>query len=59
MTMLWAGIFLVIIFAAVKGAGRRFAETKAHPYADKQPLRSAPATEITAARGRARVPGMA
>lgn len=67
MTMLWAGIFLVIIFAAIKGAGRRFAERKSHPYADKRPLDSAPPTEITAprgrpdpnsARGRARVPGM-
>jgi hypothetical protein len=61
MTMLWAGIFMVIIFAAVKGASRRFADIKAHPYADKQPLGSATALEITAtaARGRARVPGMA
>jgi hypothetical protein len=55
MTMLWAGIFLVILFSAVAGARRRSA-ARAHPYADKARLASAPPLEVRVARGRARVP---
>lgn len=55
MTMLWAGIFLVILFSAVAGARRRGA-AKAHPYADKAVLASVPPLELHHARGRARVP---
>ncbi|WP_432830010.1 right-handed parallel beta-helix repeat-containing protein [Dactylosporangium sp. CA-092794] len=66
MTLLWAGIFLLILFAAVKGGARRRI-AKFHPYADKRPLVSAPPTEVinpamentvelSTVRGRARVP---
>lgn len=58
MTLLWTAIFLVILLSAVAGARRRGAAD--HPYADKRPLRSAPARELHArARGRARVPELA
>lgn len=59
MTMLWAGIFLLILFAAVKGGKQRRKGVKRHPYLDKRPLTSAPPSEIGPARGRARVPEMA
>jgi hypothetical protein len=55
MTLLWAAIFLLILFAATKGNARR-RNAKRHPYTDKQPLVSAKPIEIGAARGRARVP---
>jgi hypothetical protein len=64
MTLLWTGIFLLILFSAVKGRrkiaairGRRVA---VHPYEDKQPLPAVPAQELTRpVRGRARVPALA
>lgn len=60
MTMLWAGILLLIVFSAVKGAGRRLRGVR-HPYADKAPLpvvmyEATNAAAAAAARGRARVP---
>ncbi|MDQ7908471.1 right-handed parallel beta-helix repeat-containing protein [Phytohabitans sp. ZYX-F-186] len=62
MTMLWAGILLLIVFSAVKGAGRR-ARGIRHPYADKAPLPvvmyEAPGAAAAGARGRARVPAVA
>lgn len=59
MTMLWVGIFSVIIFAAVKGTRKRISDRKTHPYLDKRPLDSLPAQELRPARGLARVPEMA
>jgi hypothetical protein len=59
MTLLWTGIFLVILFSAVAGARRRRAEV-VHPYADKAPLTSAPPLELhLPVQGRARVPELA
>ncbi|GAA1799723.1 right-handed parallel beta-helix repeat-containing protein [Planosporangium flavigriseum] len=52
MTLLWTGILLVILFAAMKGgprvSGRRSAR---HPYADKAPLPSPPPRELARAGG--------
>jgi hypothetical protein len=58
MTMLWAAIFLLIVFAAAKGGARRRDAAKRHPYGDKQPLNSATPIDINIARGRARVPAL-
>ena len=55
MTMLWAGIFLLILFAAVRGGKQRRSSAKRHPYSDKQPLTSAPPAEINGTRARNRV----
>ncbi|MFI5910489.1 right-handed parallel beta-helix repeat-containing protein [Dactylosporangium sp. NPDC051541] len=49
MTLLWAGIFLLILFAAVRGARQRRSGAKQHPYADKRRLRSAPPVELDTA----------
>lgn len=61
MTLLWASILLLIIFAAIKGRHRRrrrFDERGiprvVHPYADKRELNSAPAYEVPLAGAGAR-----
>ncbi|NJC86634.1 right-handed parallel beta-helix repeat-containing protein [Planosporangium mesophilum] len=57
MTMLWAAILLLILFAAVKGR-RRVRGLIVHPYADKAPLGAAPARELTQPDGATRIPVM-
>ncbi|MBB5870821.1 hypothetical protein F4553_004200 [Allocatelliglobosispora scoriae] len=57
MTMLWAAIFLLILFIATKGIRRRSA-AKLHPYQDKQPLSPKAPIEINTAGGRTLVPAL-
>jgi hypothetical protein len=57
MTMLWAAILLLILFAAVKGR-RRVRGLIVHPYADKAPLNSASARGLPQPGVEARVPVM-
>ena len=64
MTMLWSGIFLLILFSAIKGRRRiaaiRGRRSAVHPYEDKLPLPAVPPQELTRpVRGRARVPALA
>ncbi|MGW2053530.1 right-handed parallel beta-helix repeat-containing protein [Streptomyces sp. NPDC001840] len=52
MTLLWVSILVLIVVSAVLGARRgieRDGQPKVHPYADKKPLPSAPATEVRVA----------
>ncbi|WP_405985208.1 right-handed parallel beta-helix repeat-containing protein [Streptomyces sp. NBC_00872] len=70
MTLLWVSILLLILFSALLGARRSsrrggVERLGVHPYADKKPLPSAPATEVGNAAsngnrptGRHRVPAM-
>jgi hypothetical protein len=63
MTMLWASILLLILFAAVKGKRRapKLAQDAlvTHPYADKIPLESTSPQELPRTRTESRVPVMA
>ncbi|MEO3973558.1 right-handed parallel beta-helix repeat-containing protein [Streptomyces sp. CAU 1734] len=55
MTLLWTAILLLILVSAILGARRRNRrggiQLGAHPYADKMPLPSAPATEVAVEPG--------